>query len=56
MALLLFLLSKSPDGHAIYLQNVRMLEMRNFDFLGTKISSMNTYPWCSATGESSAIS
>ena len=29
MALLLFLPSKSPDGHAIYLQNVRMLEMRN---------------------------
>ena len=30
MALLLFLPSKSPDGHAIYLQNARMLEMRNF--------------------------
>ena len=29
MALLLFLLSKGPDGHAIYLQNARMLEMRN---------------------------
>ena len=24
MALLLFLLSKGPDGHAIYLQNARM--------------------------------
>ena len=30
MALLLFLLSKSPDDHAINLQNARMLEMRNF--------------------------
>ena len=29
MALLLFLLSKSPDGHAINIQNARMLEMRN---------------------------
>ena len=29
MALLLFLLSKSPDGHAINFQNARMLEMRN---------------------------
>ena len=52
--LLLFFVSKSPGGYAIYCRNARVLEMQNFtpaymnrrteDFLRTQISWMHSLP------------